>query len=114
VAGVFAANAARKLLKTVEHFSGPALQDARQLVGTIKTEAEALVGTSRDIRERIVRAADATEDKLAELHALADVVQEEVEETVIDAAVALRRVRTGFSLIEWGRKALRRRRRGRR
>jgi hypothetical protein len=83
-------------------------------VGTIKYEANALIGTSRDIRQRIVRAADAAEVKLSEIHALADFVQEEVEDTVMDAAVAMKRVRAGFSLIEWGRKALRKRKRGRR
>jgi hypothetical protein len=82
-------------------------------VGTIKQEASALVGTSRDIRERIVRAADTAEERLADLNALAEVVQEEVEDTVVDAAVALKRIRRGFSLLEWGRKALGRRRRRR-
>jgi len=113
VAAVLAAGSARSLLRTVDHFAGPALSDVRQLVGTIKHEAEALVDTSRDIRHRIVRAADAAEEKLADLHALADVVQEEVEDTVINAATVMRRVRGGFSLIEWGRKALRKRRRRR-
>lgn len=112
VAGVLAARAAQSLLRKVEQLAGPALTDVRQLVGTIKTEADALVGTSRDIRLRIVRAADAAEDRLTELQALADVVQEEVEDTFVDAAVAVRRVRTGFSLIQWGRKVLRRRKPG--
>jgi hypothetical protein len=113
VAAILAARAARSLLRTVEQIAGPALGDVRQLVATIRHEADALVGTSRDIRERIVRAADAAEVKLSEIHALADFVQEEVEDTVMDAAVALKRVRTGFSLIEWGRKALRKRKRRR-
>jgi hypothetical protein len=112
VAGIFAARAARSLLRKVETLAGPALDDVRLLVGTIKTEADALVGTSRDIRRRIVRAVDAADEKLSELQALADVVQEEVEDTVVDAAVAARRLRTGFSLLQWGRKALRKRRKG--
>lgn len=113
VAGVMAARSARSLLRKVDEFAGPALADARQLVGTIKVEAEALVGASRDIRERIVRAADAAEDRLSDLNALAEVVTEEVQDTVVDAAAALRGARRGFSLIEWGRRALRRRRRRR-
>jgi uncharacterized protein YoxC len=113
VATILAARAGRSLLRTVEQVAGPALSDVRQLVGTIRHEADALVGTSRDIRQRIVRAADAAEAKLSEIHALADFVQEEVEDTVMDAAVALKRVRTGFSLIEWGKKALRKRKRRR-
>ena len=113
VAAIMTARAGRELLRTVNHFAGPALSDVRELVGTIKYEANALIGTSRDIRQRIVRAADAAEEKLSEIHALADFVQEEVEDTVMDAAVALKRVRTGFSLVEWGRKALRKRKKRR-
>jgi hypothetical protein len=117
LASIYTARAAQSLLRKVEELAGPTLGDVRALVGTIKTEADALVGASKDIRQRIVRAADTAEEKLTELQALADVVQEEVEDTFVDAAVAVRRVRTGFSLIEWGRKALgvgRRRKRGRR
>jgi len=113
VAGTLAARSARALLRKVEQLAGPAITDARQLVGTIKHEAEALVGASRDIRERIMRAADAAEDRLSDLNALATVVTDEVQDTVLDAAAALRGARRGFSLIEWGRRALRRRRRRR-
>jgi hypothetical protein len=114
VAGLQAGFAARRLLRSVEHLAGPAVGDVRQLVGTIKTEADALVGASRDIRHRIVKAADAAEARLGDLDALVALVQGEVEETALDAAVALQRVRRGFSLLEWGRSLLRRRRRRRR
>src|SRR3989304_3004455 len=63
--------AARRLLRTLDLLAGPAVSDVRQLVGTIKTEADALVGASRDIRHRIVRAADAAEERLGGLGALA-------------------------------------------
>jgi phage-related protein len=113
IAAVVTARWARSVLHTLEQLAGPALSDVRQLVGTIKTEADALVGTARDIRHRIVQAADAAQARLSDLDALVEVVQEEVEDTVVDAAAALKRVRGGFSLLEWGRKALRRRRRRR-
>ncbi len=96
----------RAFLDVLEHLAGPAISDVRQLIGSIKTEADALVGTSRDIRLRIVRAADAAEARLSDLDALVEVVQEEVEETALDAAVTLQNVRRGLSLWQWGRKIL--------
>lgn len=92
--------------KLLEQFAGPAMSDLRQLISTIKGEAGALADTSRDIRSRIVRAADAAEHRLSELDALVEVVQEEVEGSVLDAAATLRNVRRGLSLWQWGRKVL--------
>ncbi|HXF96487.1 MAG TPA: hypothetical protein VNI61_10355 [Gemmatimonadales bacterium] len=105
-AAVLVARELRAFFRAVEHLAGPALQDVRQLVGTIKTEADALAGTSRDLRTRIVRAADAAEARLADLDALLDVVQEEVEETALDVATTLRDVRSGARWWRWVRKLL--------
>ena len=106
VASTAAALGLRTVTRALEQMAGPAIQDVRQLIGTIKGEADALVGTSRDIRLRIVRAADAAENRLADLDALVEVVQDEVEDTVVDAAATLRNVRRGLSLWQWGRKVL--------
>lgn len=106
VASVACALGIRTFTTALEQLAGPAIQDVRQLIGTIKGEADALVGTSRDIRLRILRAADAAEHRLSDLDALVEVVQDEVEDTVIDAAATLRNVRRGFSLWQWGRKVL--------
>src|SRR5216117_2815003 len=97
-------------LAILAHLAGPAVSDVRQLVATIRTEAESLVGTSRELRGRIVKAADAAETRLADLDALFEVVQEEVETTTLDVAATLRNVRRGLSLLEWGRRALKQRR----
>lgn len=104
VAATIAALAARRLLRTLDLLAGPAVSDVRLLVGTIKSEADALVGTSRDIRRRIVRAADAAEARLTDIDALVELVQEEVEETALQGAAALQGVRDGFSLLSWGRR----------
>jgi hypothetical protein len=93
-------------VRAIEQMAGPAIDDVRQLIGAIKGEADALVGTSRDIRLRIVRAADAAEQRLSDLDALVEVVQEEMEGTVVDAAATIRNVRRGLSLWQWGRKVL--------
>ena len=108
LSSVIAALGVRAFLRVLQDLAGPALDDVRQLVGTIRAEAEGLVGTSRDLRGRIVKAADAAEARLADVDALFEVVQEEVETTALDVAATLRHVRRGLSLIEWGRRALKR------
>jgi hypothetical protein len=105
-ASVASVHGMRTFLRVMKQLAGPAISDVRLLIGSIKAEADALVGTSRDIRLRIVHAADAAEARLSDLGALVDIVQEEVEETAIDAAAALRNVRRGLSLWQWGRKVL--------
>ncbi|HTR19587.1 MAG TPA: hypothetical protein VMH88_01930 [Gemmatimonadales bacterium] len=100
----------RAFLRAFEHVVGPAVDDVRQLVGNIRREADSLVGTSRDIRLRIVRAADAAEQRLQDLDALVDVVQEEVEDAALDVAATVRNVRRGFSIWRVGSRVLRRRR----
>jgi hypothetical protein len=59
-----------------------------------------------------VKAADAAEARLADLDALFTVVQEEVEATALDMTATLRKVRRGLSLFEWGRRTLKRGRKG--
>ncbi len=107
-ASVVAALGFRAFRRVVRDLAGPALGDVRALVAAIRSEADGLVGTSRDLRERIVKAADAAEARLADLDAVFEVVQEEVETTVLDVAATMRTVRRGISLLEWGRRTLKR------
>ncbi|HZI22951.1 MAG TPA: hypothetical protein VFD76_10555 [Gemmatimonadales bacterium] len=107
-AAIAAALGVRAFLRVLRDLAGPAVSDARQLVGAIRTEAESLVGTSRELRERIVKAADAAQARLADVDALFEVVQEEVESTVLDAAASVRMIRRGLSVLDWGRRALKR------
>lgn len=106
VASVVSGLRMHAFVRAIEQMAGAALGDVRQLITAIKGEADALVGTSRDIRERVVSAADAAERRLTDLDALVEVVQEEVEDTVLDTAATLRNVRRGLSLWQWGRKVL--------
>jgi hypothetical protein len=103
---VAAALGVKTALKALKGFAGPAIADVRLLISNIKTEADALVGTSRDIRHRIVNAADAAEERLTALDSLAEVMQEELEETALDAAATMRDVRRGLSVWRVGRKLL--------
>src|SRR5438034_5269210 len=74
----------RLFLRVLRDLAGPAVGDVRALLASIRTEAEGLVGTSRALRERIVRAADAAEARLNDLDAVVEVVQQEVESTAVD------------------------------
>ena len=103
---VAAALGIRAAVKALKGYAGPAIADVRQLIGAIKNEADALVGASRDVRHRIVRAADAAEERLTSLDTLAEVMQDELEETALDAAATMRDVRRGLSVWRWSRKLL--------
>ena len=100
----------RAWLQTLRDFAGPALEDARQLITTIRTEVEALADTSRDLRGRIVKAADAAEARLAQVTALVDGVQGSVQSTARGVAATIRlllpAIRTllrNIKLPTWGR-----------
>lgn len=103
-----AARRAEQFVVLVEQLAGPALQDVRQLVGVIRAEAESVAGTSRDLRLRLVHAADAAEARLNDVDALLDVVQQEVEDTVLDVGATLRKARRGLTLWRWGKRLLKR------
>src|SRR5256885_15038503 len=58
-ASVVAALGVRGFLRMLHELAGPAVGGVRALVATIRAEAEGLAGTSRELRQRIVRAAGA-------------------------------------------------------
>lgn len=111
VAIVAAALGVRAALRALKSFGGPAIADVRLLISSIKTEADALVGTSRDIRHRIMRAADAAEERLTALDSVAEVMQDELEDAAVDAAATMREVRRGLSVWRWSSKLLKRKKR---
>jgi hypothetical protein len=53
------------------------------------------VDSSKDLRARIRRATNAAEVRLSDLETLLDIVYEEVEDTALDVAAALRTTRRG-------------------
>ncbi|HEX4632364.1 MAG TPA: hypothetical protein VH163_00930, partial [Gemmatimonadales bacterium] len=89
----------------------PAMDDVRGLLGTIRTEADALVGTSQNIRLKIVKATDAAEVRLSNLAALVDVLQEEADDVALDAAAAVRSVRRGVAAFSLGKRLFGKRKR---
>jgi hypothetical protein len=103
-----AASGVRTFLAAVRTYAEPVVSDVRQLIGTIRTEASGLAETSRDMRQRIVQAADAAEARLADLGDALDVAERQIEDTTRDVAATARTVRRGVSVWRLG-SALRRR-----
>ena len=85
-------------LRALRDLAGPALDDARQLVATIRTEVDGLAETSRDLRGRIVRAADAVEARLALVNALLGGVQGSVQSTALGIAATIRSMLRGVKM----------------
>ena len=106
----------RTLTKTFNKDGKPAIQslramidEASSVVTTVKSEVNGLAETSKDIRKRTERAARSIEDRLHDIETLVDVVQEEVEDTALDVAAALRTTRRGGKLFKRMKRALLRR-----
>jgi methyl-accepting chemotaxis protein len=104
------------LTKTLDSDGKPAIQsframidDASTVVAKVKSEVDGLADTSKGIRKRAERAAISIEDRLRDIEALVDVVQEEVEDTALDVAAALRTTRRGGKLFKRMKRALLRR-----
>ena len=96
------AEALTRALTQLKADLGPALSgireitdQGRELTTMVKEEATAMVGTSRRLRERVEDGADRLQERLEDLEALYDVMEEEVQETALDFATALRTIRTG-------------------
>lgn len=77
-----------------------------ELMGVVRLEAGAFVQTGRRIRRKVNRGIDRVERRMQDLEALYDVVHEEVEDTALDVASTLRRVRTGNGMISRVRRML--------
>ena len=94
----------------------PAMQSARTVMeqvtnvaGSVQAEVDAVVETSRDLRGRVKRAANAAELRLTDLETLLDVVYEEVEDTALDVTAALRTTRRGVGIFSAMKRAFLRR-----
>jgi predicted PurR-regulated permease PerM len=74
-------------------------EQSQELLTVVRQEAGAFAQTGRQLRRRIERGVDRIQTRLADLETLYDVVHEEVEETALDVASALRTVRTGSGVV---------------
>jgi hypothetical protein len=71
----------------------------QDLLVLLRQEVGAFTQTSRRIRRKLVRGVDNIEAKLADLETLYDLVHEEVEDTALDVAAALRTSREGNGML---------------
>jgi hypothetical protein len=71
----------------------------QDLLVLVRQEIGAFTQTSRRIRRKLVRGVDNVEAKLADLETLYDLVHEEVEDTALDVAAALRTSREGNGML---------------
>jgi uncharacterized protein YoxC len=106
-----------RVVESLDRDARPALEsvrrtadDAGQMVHTIRDEIQALSGTSRDLRQRVERTAASLEERFVEFDTLLDILQEELEDTVLDVAALLRTTRRGTGLLRGLRRVIGRRR----
>jgi hypothetical protein len=74
-------------------------EQGQDLLLLLRQEVGAFTQTSRRIRRKLVRGVDSIEAKLADLETLYDLVHEEVEDTALDVAAALRTSRHGNGML---------------
>ena len=80
--------------------------DTGKVADKLRTEIESIVDTTHDVHTRVVAAVDDADERLQDLGALLDVIQEEVEETVLDVGAALRSTRRGAGVLRGVKRAL--------
>lgn len=85
----------QETLSTIREVAG----QAQEVMNVVRLEAGAFVQTGRRIRRKVNRGVDRIEHRMQDLEALYDVVHEEVEDTALDLAASLRRVRSSRSMI---------------
>ena len=74
-------------------------EEAQGLASRLNVEANEVIRTSSEIRHDVRRGVDRVRERLEDLDALAEVMQEELEETALDVASKVRSIRTGAGVI---------------
>ena len=74
-------------------------EEAQGLASQLKVEAGEIIRTSSEIRHDVRSGVSRIRERLEDLDALAEVMQEELEETALDVAARVRSVRTGAGII---------------
>lgn len=98
----------RALKAAVTTFAG----DAKVITARIRGEVEGYVEVSEDARGKLRSAVSRVENRLEDLDALVEVLQEEAEETALGVASFVRTIRKSGGILGAARRRLRSRRRG--
>ena len=69
--------------------------DAREVVAMLRTDVERVTNAAGELSEQLLDVAAVTERRMDDINAVIDVVQRELEETVLSTAASLRGVRMG-------------------
>lgn len=93
-------------LEAVQQFG----ETGQHLIGAAQVEVEKVLATSRLVRHEVERSVRQVRRRLADFDALVEVMQEEVEETAVDVAVALQTVRASTGMLGRVRRLIGRRR----
>jgi gas vesicle protein len=109
IAALRLSSQARKIADVVDGLQDDAAQavkatrqlaeQAQDLLVVVRNEAGAYAQTGRRLRRKVVRGVDRIEGRLADLESLYNVVHDEVEDTALDVAAALRSVRRGNGML---------------
>ena len=81
-------------------------EQSQDLMVLVRHEAGAFAHAGRRLRRKAMRGADRIEAKLHNLETLYDVVHDEVEDTALDVAAALRSLRSGNGMLSRVRRVL--------
>jgi uncharacterized protein YoxC len=91
-----------RVVETVDRDARPAIEavrrtaeEASRLGVAIRGEVEGLTGTSKRLRQRVERISGSLEERFVEFETLLDVLQDELEDTVLDVAALMRTTRRG-------------------
>ena len=74
-------------------------EEGKGLAAKLNVEAQEIIRTSSEIRHDVRRGADRVRERLEDLDALAEVMQDELEETALDVASKVRSIRTGAGIV---------------
>jgi outer membrane murein-binding lipoprotein Lpp len=75
------------------------IEQGQDLMVLVRNEAGAFAQTSRRLRRKVIKGVDRVEGKLSDLETLYDLVHDEVEDTALDVAAALRSARRGNGML---------------
>jgi hypothetical protein len=75
------------------------IDQGQDMLVVVRQEVGAFTQTSRRLRRKLVRGVDNIEAKLGDLETLYDLVHDEVEDTALDVAAALRTSRQGNGML---------------
>lgn len=95
-----------RVVETLDRDARPALNSLRsaaeeggRVATLVRAEVEALTDTTQGLRNRLEGAADRLGERFTDFETLADLLQDEIEDTVLDVAAALRTTRRGTGIL---------------